>query len=181
MIIAIDPGTTASAWAEMDGLTVHRHDLENNLAVLNWLDRRPGWREPPNVNDYLLADYLVIEMVASYGMPVGREVFETCVWIGRFLQAWGGPWEYVYRREVKSWLCQDSRAKDSNVRRAILDMYPPAGGGKTPQVGTKAHPGPLYGVSKDVWSAIGVGLTYQKIDPHACSIAAQGQGTLEKQ
>jgi len=171
MIIAIDPGTTASAWALMDGPKVFCHNLEDNTDVLLWL------RETPPA----MATHLAIEMVASYGMPVGREVFETCVWIGRFIEAWRGAWSFVYRREVKSWLCQDSRAKDSNVRRAILDMYPPAGGGKTPQVGTKAHPGPLYGVSKDVWSAIGVGLTYQKIDPHACSIAAQGQGTLEKQ
>jgi hypothetical protein len=170
MIIAIDPGTTASAWATMSGTHMDAIGLENNEHLLALLQARSG-----------LPDTLVIEMVASYGMPVGREVFETCVWIGRFIEAWRGAWSFVYRREVKSWLCQDSRAKDSNVRRAILDMYPPAGGGKTPQVGTKAHPGPLYGVSKDVWSAIGVGLTYQKIDPHACSIAAQGQGTLEKQ
>ena len=39
----------------------------------------------------------------------------------------------------------------------------------------------IASLMNDVWSAIGVGLTYQKIDPHACSIAAQGQGTLEKQ
>ena len=59
------------------------------------------------------------------------------------------------------YLCNSMRAKDSNIRQAILDRYPTTGGGKCPQVGTKKEPGPLYGVSKDVWAAIGVGLTYQ--------------------
>ena len=105
----------------------------------------------------------VIEMVASYGMPVGREVFETVRWIGRFHEAFGGA-EYVYRKDVKIHLCQSMRAKDANVRQAILDLFPPAGGGKVPQVGTKLQPGPLYGVRKDIWSALAVALTFSGRD-----------------
>jgi len=104
---------------------------------------------------------VAIEMIASYGMPVGREVFETCVWIGRFVEMAGGSWAPVYRREVKLALCGSPRANDANVRRAILDLFPRTGGGATPQIGTKGAPGPLYGVSRDIWAAIGVGITYQ--------------------
>ncbi|MDB5975178.1 MAG: hypothetical protein JWR07_1938 [Nevskia sp.] len=106
---------------------------------------------------------LAVEMIASYGMPVGREVFETCVWIGRFKQAWYSPDEVmlVYRKDVKLHLCGSPRAKDPNVRQALIDLYPATGGGKTPQIGTKAKPGPLFGVTSHAWPALGVALTAQ--------------------
>ena len=64
----------------------------------------------------------------------------------------------IYRMDVKMYLCNNTRAKDGNIRQAIIDRYPANGGGKTPQIGTKKHPGPLYGVSKDVWSALAVAI-----------------------
>jgi hypothetical protein len=102
-------------------------------------------------------------MIASYGMPVGREVFETCVWIGRFMEQWGAPdrVNLVYRKDVKMHLCGSPRAKDANIRQALIDLFEPTGGGKTPQIGTKAKPGPLYGVSTHAWPALGVAVTVQ--------------------
>ena len=100
-------------------------------------------------------------MIASYGMPVGEETFNTCVWIGRFVQA-AMPIEadLIPLLDVKMALCHDSRAKDANIRRAILDLYPATGCGKTPQVGTKKKPGPLYGVKSHSWAALAVGQTW---------------------
>jgi hypothetical protein len=101
---------------------------------------------------------LAIEMVASYGMPVGREVFETCVWIGRFQESWRDGLRRVpedvrliYRRDVKLHLCGNSRAKDANIRQALIDKLGP--------VGTKAAPGPLYGVKSHAWAAVAVAVT----------------------
>lgn len=108
-------------------------------------------------------DVLAIEMIASYGMPVGAEVFETCVWIGRFLESSTSPVERITRNKVKNLICHSSRAKDANIRRAILDMYPATGGGKTPQIGTKKQPGPLCGMAKHAWPALALAIAYQRI------------------
>lgn len=145
VLLAIDPGPDQSAFV--------RYDLETRAPV--------EWAKLPN--DTLLtaigameADELAIEMIASYGMPVGAETFDTCVWIGRMIERWAAPgWMLVYRREVKLHLCGNVRAKDGNVRQALIDRYD----GKALAVGRKASPGPLYGISGDVWAALGVAIT----------------------
>jgi hypothetical protein len=152
MILAIDPGTTESGWCIYGGGKVTHSGVMHNEKMLAYLER-PIFQ----ASDYRLA----IEMIASYGMPVGREVFETCRWIGRFQQAWHSPEtvEMVYRKDVKMHLCGTTKAKDPNVRQALLDLFPRTGGGKTPQIGTKDKPGPLYGVSSHAWAALGVAIT----------------------
>lgn len=149
-ILALDPGTDKTGWCLLLGDRVIGSGVEPNDQMLAKVLARG-------------ATTLAVEMIASYGMPVGREVFETCVWIGRFVQAWHDPESVrlVYRKDVKMHLCGTTKAKDGNVRQAIIDLYPASGGGATPQIGTKAKPGPLYGVSSHAWPAIGVALTVQ--------------------
>jgi hypothetical protein len=98
-------------------------------------------------------DELALEMIASYGMAVGAEVFETVRWIGRMQQVWRDPEavRLVYRRDVKLHLCGSARAKDQNVRQALIDSLGP--------VGVKKTPGPLYGVKSHAWSALAVAVT----------------------
>lgn len=104
---------------------------------------------------------LALEMVASYGMSVGKDIFETVRWIGRLQQAYRDPEAVmlIYRRDVKMHLCGSAKAKDGNIRQALLDLFPATGGGKTPQVGIKSKPGPLFGVSTHAWAALGVAIT----------------------
>lgn len=148
MLLAIDPGPVRSAWlAYRDGVP-DGFGIADNDHVLWLVGKSP-------------ADSFAIEMIASYGMPVGEEVFSTAVWSGRFIQRWTdttctGMVHRVYRRDVKLHLCGSSRAKDANVRQALIDKFGP---GKDKAVGLKASPGPLYGVSSHVWSALGVAVT----------------------
>lgn len=153
-LIAIDPGTHKSAMlAWRDGKILSCTGEYENQELIELID-----------DDFFNPFTIVCEGIASYGMAVGKETFDTCIWIGRFMERWTLDekcvFNILYRPEVKMTLCHSMRAKDANVRQALLDIFPATGGGSTPQVGTKAQPGPLYGVSKHVWSALAVGVTY---------------------
>lgn len=150
MILAIDPGNARSGfcfYAE-DAHRVDESGVGINADILTIIKNASY-------------NHVAIEMIASYGMPVGAEVFETCVWIGRFVQRCFDPDAamLVYRRDVKLHLCGNSKAKDGNVRQALLDLFARTGGGSTPQIGIKSKPGPLYGVSSHAWPALGVAIT----------------------
>lgn len=151
-LLAIDPGNEQSAWCLYKSGTVADFGKDTNDEVLRLLKQECGGR-------FSTADEVAVEMIASYGMPVGREVFDTCLWVGRFIEAADRPWTLVYRRDVKLHLCGHVRAKDANIRQALIDRY----GGKDKAMGHKAKPGPLYGVKADVWSAIAVAETYTDV------------------
>jgi len=160
MILAIDPGNEKSAWVLYNEGNIHACGIDDNMQMRTKLCLIGG-------NGCYCVDHMTIEMIASYGMAVGKTVFDTCLWIGRFIELWAvdhGHTTYtqVYRKDVKMHLCHSMRAKDANIRQAIIDRYPATGGGKLPQIGTKNNPGPLYGVSKDIWAAIGVAITYEE-------------------
>jgi len=145
VILAIDPGPTQSAWCYWEGENLPlRFGLAPNEDVLLMLRLAPQTDTPDRW-------VLVIEQMCSYGMRVGREVFDTVYWSGRFHQAWGGEVRLIPRLAVKLHICHDSRAKDANIRRALLDRFGPAG--------TKKAPGFLYGVKRDVWSALALAVT----------------------
>ena len=139
-ILALDPGTTQTGWVVYADGAVQMSGTDDNAAVLGIVKAWAG-------------DVLAIEAVASYGMAVGREVFETCVWIGRFQQAWREPdaVRLIYRKQVKEHLCGTLKAKDANIRRALLDLVGPQG--------TKKAPGPTHGVKTHAWSALAVAVT----------------------
>lgn len=148
-ILAIDPGTGQSAWLTYDGKKPTDFGILPNEELLEGIRR----------GDFG-AENLAIEGVASYGKPVGAEVFTTCIWIGRFAEASGAcycDWELVYRPEVKLHLCYSRAAKDPMVRQALIDKFGP---GKQKAIGLKKSPGPLYGISSHSWSALAIAVTW---------------------
>lgn len=146
--LAIDPGTTHSAWVLYSDMTrqLTGYGKQPNHELLEVIARE----------DYAAA---VIERIESYGMPVGRDVFQTVQWTGRFIAAIEGvghPWYELPRLAVKNHLCHSSRAKDANVRQALLDRF---NGPLTPS-GNPAIGHPLKGITGDVWAALAVAVTW---------------------
>lgn len=147
-LLAIDPGTTHSGYVVIDDGGVQLSGVAENGEMFELIAAH--------------GSNIAVEMIASYGMAVGREVFETCLWIGRFMQA-AGPdrVRIVYRKDVKLHLCGSPRAKDANIRQALIDRW----GGKAEAVGTVKKPGPLYGVKSHAWAALGVAVTAMETKP----------------
>lgn len=139
MITGIDPGTEKSAVLTLSNGYAQKPRIVPNADLL--IEARQGvWVHP-----------VAIEMIACYGMPVGKETFETVLLIGRLLEIFEAkavPVRLVYRMAVKMHLCHSTRAKDGNVRQALIDKYGP--------VGTKKNPGKIYGVSTHLWSALAI-------------------------
>lgn len=141
-IFAIDPGPEESA------IVI----LENGAPKVQGIYFNALIQEVIRAEEH---KHLVIESVTSYGMPVGVTVFETCYWIGRFDPDCKAV--LMPRREVKLHLCNSVRAKDGNVRQALIDRFGP---GKRKAIGLKKTPGPLYGFKADLWSALALAITY---------------------
>ena len=155
IVVALDPGNTQTGYVvvEHDGREIARildkGKIDNNL-VFGVLLKYEGYA-------------LAVEMIASYGMPVGAEVFETCVWIGRYLEyaqalRLASDIQLIYRKEEKLYLCGYLTAKDRDITRALVERYAP----RAPNYGkgTKDMPGFFYGFRADMWAAMAVAATY---------------------
>ena len=164
IIFAIDAGNTQSGYAiiTMPDFELWAFGKIDNADLLEMLELGHYEEE---------CDIFAFEMVASYGMPVGKDVFETCVSIGQFEHAarysakhseFNPKFKYIYRKDEKMTLCNSMKAKDSNIRQALINRYAKHDfkNGK----GTKKNPDTFYGVSNDVWAAIAVGVTCYELE-----------------
>lgn len=147
-LYAVDPGTTHSALVITGNFAPHGLILPNADLLRELCDNRD-----------ITPCHLVIEQIESFGMAVGKEVFETVFWAGRFAQAWDAhdsrfTWSMLPRKAVKLALCGTVKAKDANIRQALIDRY---GGPSCIKKG-----GPLAGIKSHLWAALALAVTYQE-------------------
>lgn len=158
--ITIDPGSKQSGFVinDVDDMRVINHGIIDN-------NRLAGMIEMRHEEDVMLVEYSKAYVMASKTASFfPQQVLDTAVWIGQFIQAFSGPdrinVEFVDRRDVKMYLCRSARAKDSHVTEAVIARYECRD--MREAKGTKAAPGPLYGVKGDVWQALGVFITWRE-------------------
>jgi hypothetical protein len=170
-LLAIDPGPSLSGWALV---------TTPNKLLQCGIDSNDHLLQQVRKGEY---DALAVEMVSHYGrgMPAGTDIFNTVLWIGRYIEAAPAhvPHRTCLRKKVVTHLCGRATAKDSHVRQAVIDKWGgnevaiggakckichgqgwrgkyhvvcPICGGK----GYKHPPGPLKNVTGDIWQALGV-------------------------
>ena len=119
MILGIDPGNEQSAFVAVD----HDYQIEfaekvDNGSMVHMMGQDYVCRH--NITD------VCIEMIQSYGMPVGRTVFDTCRWVGRFEQkaAEHSIRVHLYARPaIFRAVTGQSRGGDAALRQALLTRF----------------------------------------------------------
>lgn len=155
MILGIDPANKYSAFVVVENDLSAVVD-KGKISNLELQEKISSWK----AENYPI-DYVAIEGIQSFGMPVGQTTFETCYFIGRLLQqfeAFDIEPTLIYRSEEKMALCHSMKATDATIRQALIDLFAK----DTPNKGkgTKKEPGYFYGFKSDVWSAFSVVITF---------------------
>lgn len=137
IVLAIDPGNGQSGVVRFDGERVLYAGVIENQDVLKII-----------ADDN--SDVLALELFVATNQRLGNESIETIHWGGRFHQASGDPDSVMLipRAQVKRALGLGHRDGDKQVRAKLVEIVG--------EKGTKANPGPCYGVSSHAWAALGV-------------------------
>ena len=158
-IIGIDPANQYTAYCVCDSGTMRPLYFgreENRKALSEILERALECKAHGSV-------VIGIEGMQSYGNAVGKPTFESCYWIG-YLQCYFDlyqiPHQLIFRSEEKMAICKRTRAKDSNIRAALVDIFEPYA--RNHGKGTKDNPSMFYGFKKDIWQAFAVAYTLRE-------------------
>lgn len=152
LILAIDPGPEKSSWVlwgtESEAVAVGADQVENQAL-----------RAMLGGNIHENASQLVIERPVLMGKNATAALLETSRWAGVFEGAWPGEVDRLTYHKVRCQLASSGNAKESEVKQALISRFAPGGFGKEGK-GTKANPGPFYGVTGHMWSAVAVAVAW---------------------
>lgn len=167
--LGLDPGPLESAYVLLaeDGKTILAHEDLVNDGMIEYISNSfPLFQEMGGME-------IACEMVQHYGsgMPVGAEIFQTVLWVGRFQQKAaeiGAPFFLIFRPHVKQHLCHTVAATDANIRQALIDLIGPVRQMELVkkynrkgqwQMVKKLTKGPLDGIHDHQWAALAVAVT----------------------
>lgn len=157
-IVAIDPGPektgvlSISKFENVGGVIFPRVDYNVHIPNIDVTALNSDFS--PNV---------VIEMPEPRGMPVGKDVFDTIYWAGRFTQHFKSIHCDVYHmnpRGIKIAICGVAKAKDPSIREAILDILDPNRVYGKYGRGKKGANGPLYGIVDHSFACMRMAIAY---------------------
>jgi hypothetical protein len=117
MLIAIDPGSSQSAYVVFEDGQLPKGEKLPNAELLNTLRGLALGRRTPFED--ASKEVLAIEFPRVRGMAAQQQLLDTCLVAGRIVEAWGGEWARIDRAHVKLCLCNSVRAKDSNIRGGV--------------------------------------------------------------
>ena len=170
-LLAIDPGTARSAYVGMtDKYEILAKAKVDNAKVLELI----------MLGGY---DALVIECMEPRTLNTGKkqappqrigdETYETCIWIGRFMEAAirrGMDIHRVYRSEERRQIIPSKRnglppleppapkSPDAQIRKALIARF--ARFDKVNGRGRANSRDTFYGFAADMWNAFAVGVVY---------------------
>lgn len=158
LILAIDPGPERSSWATWSTSTeriVQGEDQVENAKLVSFFravsELEPG---PDSVRQ------LVVERPVVMGSKrVANDLVETAYWAGVFAGAWPGDADRLTYKKASIAITGDSGANEAYVKQALVSRFAPSGYGKEGK-GTVKAPGPFYGVTGHMWSAVAVAVAW---------------------
>lgn len=110
-VLGIDPGPAESAYALVTGdqQVLHAEKVGNDSLIERIRQAPPA--------------HVAIESIQSYGMAIGRSVFDTCFFIGEVIRACkdaGIPFTLYPRPEYTRRICGVGKVNDAVLRQALL-------------------------------------------------------------
>lgn len=153
IVAACDPGPQQSGIVVWDGQKILAHEIADSPTVRQRIADWGRWAKPP---------LFVIERIECYGMPVGKDTFQTVYESGRFIECAeraNVPCILMPRRDVKLHICGTPRAKDSNILTALVDRFADRSLYGKYGKGTSGNKGPFFGCKSHTFAALALAVT----------------------